>query len=189
MTHSVSPRISTDERRQVLQWVDESHQEFLEAISGVSDTQWAWKAASDRWSVGETAEHIVLAERLLFNSVRKAVATPPNPAWHEQTEGKTEFLILVMPSRQGKAFAPEPIVPHEALTCAQVISRFETQRLEIRTFAGETQIALKEHTAVHPFPIFGTLNAYQWLIYVPLHTIRHAKQIADVKRTPGYPFR
>jgi hypothetical protein len=54
-------------------------------------------------------------------------------------------------------------------------------------FATGTEAALKEHTVEHPFPIFGTLNAYQWLIYVPLHTMRHDKQIAEVKATAGYP--
>jgi len=40
---------------------------------------------------------------------------------------------------------------------------------------------------VHPFPIFGTLNAYQWLIFVPLHSFDHDKQIAEVKASPRYP--
>jgi hypothetical protein len=31
------------------------------------------------------AEHIVLAEALLFDSVQKAMAARPNPAWEEQT--------------------------------------------------------------------------------------------------------
>ena len=35
--------------------------------------------------------------------------------------------------------------------------------------------------------VFGTLNAYQWLIYIPLHNLRHEKQIAEVKATKGYP--
>jgi hypothetical protein len=33
-------------------------------------------------------------------------------------------------------------------------------------FTSETEVALKQHTLDHPFPIFGLLNAYQWLIYV-----------------------
>ena len=185
--HASDPHMSAAERAQVLKWLDESHQEFFNAIDGVSEAQWKWKPAPERWSVGETAEHIVLAEGLLFDSVRKAMASPPNPAWEEQTKGKTEFIIRVMPSRQGKAVAPEPIVPHEGLTRAQVRERFEKQRIEIVKFASETQLALKEQTLLHPFPVFGTLNAYQWLIYVPLHTIRHDKQIAEVKATAGYP--
>jgi hypothetical protein len=184
---AADPHISTEERTQVLKWLDESHNEFFAAIDRVSDAQWKWKPAPERWSVGETAEHIVLAEALLLDFVRKAMAAPPNPAWEEETKGKTELLIRVMPSRQGKAVAPEPIVPHEGLTRVQVKERFEKQRNDILNFARDTRISLKEHTAVHPFPIFGTLSAYQWLIYAPLHTIRHDKQIAEVKATPGYP--
>ena len=175
------------ERAQVLKWLDESHQEFFAAIDGVSDAQWKWKPTPERWSVGETAEHIVLAEAMLFDSAQKAMAAPVNAAWEQQTKGKTEFIIQVLPSRQGKAQAPEPIVPRQGLTRAQVKERFEQQRIAITKFATDPELALKEHTLEHPFPVFGTLNAYQWLIYVPLHTIRHDKQIAEVKATPGYP--
>ena len=184
---AADPHMTAEERTQVLKWLDESHKEFFASIEGLSDAQWKWKPAPERWSVGETAEHIVLAEAMLFDNARKAMAAPPNPAWEEQTKGKTEFIIRVMPSRQGKAIAPEPIVPREGLTYAQVKERFEKQRIAILKFAIDPQLPIKEHTAEHPFPIFGTLNAYQWLIYVPLHTIRHDKQIAEVKATPGYP--
>ena len=184
---AAAPRISDEERTRVLKWLDESHKEFFEAIDSVTEAQWQWKPAPERWSVGETAQHIVLAEALLFNFARKAIAAPPNPVWEEQTKGKTELLLQVIPTRQGKGAAPEPIVPHEGLTRCQVKERFEKQRIDIVNFANETRMTLKEHTVVHAFPTFGTLNAYQWLIYVPLHTIRHDEQIAEVKATPGYP--
>jgi len=184
---TADPHISPEERAKVLTWLDESQRELSAAIEGVSDRQWNWKPAAEEWSVGETAEHIVLAEALLFRFVQKALAAPPNPVWHEQTNGKTELLIRVMPSGQDNAAAPDPIVPRQGLTRTQVAERFEEQRIAIVNFARETQMALKEHTVVHPFPIFGTLNAYQWLIYAPLHTMRHEKQIAAVKATPGYP--
>jgi hypothetical protein len=102
-----------EERTQILKWLDDSHKEFLAAIDWVSDAQWSWKPAPERWSVGETAEHIVLADALLFGFVRKAMAAPSNPAREEQTKGKTELLIRMIPSRRGKAVAPKPIVPHE----------------------------------------------------------------------------
>jgi len=102
----VNPHISTEERTLILKWLGESHQEFFEAIDRVSDAQWEWKPAAERWSLGETAEHIVLAEALLFGFVRKAMAAPPNLVWEEQTKGKTELLIQVIPSRLAKGVAP-----------------------------------------------------------------------------------
>ena len=180
------PHVTREEHTQVLRWLDESRKGFFAAIDGVSDAQWKRKPAPAQWSVGETAEHFVLAEALLFGFVRKAIAAPPNQAWDEETNGKTELLIRALPSGHGNAAAPDPVIPR-GLACAQVKERFENQRIEIVNFARETRMALKKHTVVHPFPAFGTLNAYQWLIYVPLHTIHHGKQIAAVKATPGYP--
>jgi len=179
--------MTADERAQVLNWLQESRTEFLAAIDGVTPEQWKWKPTPERWSVGETAEHIVLAEGLLFGNVRKAVAAPVNPAWEEKTKGKTEFIERVVAPRVGKAQAPEPIVPTGNLTPEEVKAKFEVQRAEIVKLAADTQVAIKEHTLDHPFPVFGTLNAYQWLIYIPLHTERHDKQIAEVKANAGYP--
>src|SRR5271154_3154752 len=132
---AADPHMSQDERTQVLKWLDESHKEFLASIDGVSDSQWKWKPAPERWSVGETAEHIVLAEALLFGNVQKAIASPPNPAWEEKTKGKTEFIVQVMAPRLGKATAPEPIVPTGKMTQAEVRETFEKQRREIVKFA------------------------------------------------------
>jgi hypothetical protein len=184
---NANAQISTEERARVLRWLEESHREFFAEINGLSDQQWNWKPTPERWSVGETSEHIVLAEALLFNFVQRALAGPPNPRWEEQTKGKTELLIQVMASQEGKAAAPQPLVPCERVTCVEVKERFATKRTDIVNFTCETHLALKEFTLAHPFPVFGTLNAYQWLIYVPLHTLRHNKQIAELKATSGYP--
>jgi len=182
---NANAHLSTEERAQVLRWLEESHRGFFAEITGVSDDQWNWKPAPERWSVGETAEHIVLAEALLFNFVQRALAGPPNPHWEEQTKCKTGLLIQAMASREGKAAAPQPLVPRERVTRAEVKDRFATKRTDIVKFASETHLALKEFTLAHPFPVFGTLNAYQWLIYVPLHTLRHNKQIAELKAAPA----
>lgn len=54
--------VTAEERTKVINWLEESRKEFLAAIDGVTEEQWKWKPAPERWSVGETAEHIVLAE-------------------------------------------------------------------------------------------------------------------------------
>ncbi|MGA3186176.1 MAG: DinB family protein [Bryobacteraceae bacterium] len=179
--------MTAEDRMKAINWLEESRKEFLAAIDGVTEEQWKWKPAPERWSVGETAEHIVLAEALLFANVKTAIASAPNPAWEEKTKGKTELIERVMAPRLGKASAPEPIVPSGKMTQAQVKETFLRQRVEIEKFAAETQVELKEYTVEHPFAFFNTLNAYQWLIYAPLHTERHDKQIAEVKATAGYP--
>src|ERR1700722_1823307 len=186
-TFATDAHMTAEERTRVLNYLEDSRKEFLMSIDGVTEEQWKWKPAPERWSVGETAEHIVLAEALLFGTVQKAIASPPNPAWEEKTKGKTEFIEKGRAPRLGKATAPEPIVPGGKMTQLQVRETFLKQRVEIEKFARDTQVSLKEYTVEHPFAVFNTLNAYQWLIYAPLHTERHDKQIAEVKATQGYP--
>ena len=65
------------------------------------------------------------------------------------------------------------------------MSRFREQRARVLTYARETDAPLKAHTAANPF--FGSLNAHQWLLYIPLHHLRHNQQIAEVKASAAYP--
>ena len=178
-------RMTPEERANALKWLEESRTEFLAAIDGLSEQQWTWKAAPDRWSVGEVAEHIVLAEASQFANVQKAVASAPDPDWESKTKGKTERLVAVLAPRLGRVQAAEAIVPKGAMTPAQVKERFTKQRAEIVKFAAESDAPVKQYIIDNAF--FGPLNGYNWLIYAPLHTMRHDKQIAEVKAAAGYP--
>ena len=180
------PQITADERAHLIKLLEDSRAEFLSYVRDVTPAQWTWKSAPDRWSVGETAEHIVLAEALLFGKAKEALAAPANPEWEKKTAGKTEFIERVMLDRSHKATAPEQVRPM-GLSQVEVIRRFQEARAETLKFVRETQAPLKDHTAEHPFKVFNTLNAYQWVLYIPLHNMRHDMQIAEVKATPGYP--
>lgn len=181
------PRLTQEERAKAVKLLLDSQKEFLAAVEKLSDAQWSYKPAPERWSVAEVAEHIYLAEGLLFASVEKALAAQPNPDWETKTRGKTEFLERVMVSRDRKAQAPETIVPQGKMTRAEIMSHFKEARAKTLKFIEQTDRPLKAHTTDHPFPVFNTLNAYQWLIYIPLHNIRHNQQIAEVKASAGFP--
>ena len=184
---AADPNMTAPERAHVVKLLQDSQEEYLSYIENVSEAQWNWKPAPDRWSVGQTAQHILLSETALFGAMERALAAPANPDWEKATAGKTELLERLMPDRSHKAVAPESLQPQPGLSKAEVIRRFNELRAKTIKFAQETQAPLKEHTWEHPFPIFKTLNAYQWLIYIPLHNLRHDQQIAEVKATPGYP--
>lgn len=184
---AADPAMSTEQRDRIVQLLLTSQQQTNDALKNVTDEQWKWKPAAGRWSIGEVAEHIALAEGLLFARVEAAVAGPINPDWEKKTAGKTEFLEKVMPTRTGKAKAPDEIVPEGKMTRTEVEAKFAEVRTKTLAFARETQTEMNARTAEHPFPIFNTLSAYQWLIYIPWHNQRHLKQIEEVKATPGYP--
>jgi hypothetical protein len=175
------------ERSQIVQFMKDAQSEFVQAVEGLSDEQWKWKPTPERWSVGECAEHIVLSEVALFSRAEAALKSPPDPDWETKTKGKTEIILNVMAQRKGKAQAPEEIQPQGKMTRAEIMAKFAEVRGRSLRFIEETQLPLKEHLSPHPFPIFNPLNAYQWVLYIPLHNMRHDKQIEEVKATPGFP--
>ena len=175
------------ERAKIVKLLEETRKELLDAVEKLTDEQWNYKPAPERWSVAETAEHILLTERLLFGTVQKALAAPPNPEWKTRTAGKDEFIERVLPDRSRKAEAPAAVRPAGKISREQIIREFKEARERTLQFTRETDRALREHTQEHPFPVFNTLNAYQWLIYIPLHNRRHDLQIAEVKADKGFP--
>ena len=181
------PTLNKEERAHIVKLLQDSQAEFLGLVSDLTDAQWTYQPAPDRWSVAQTAEHIVLAEGLLFSKIEEALANPPNPDWEAKTRGKTEFIEKVMPDRSHKAQAPEPVQPHETWTREETIGRYKAGRAKTLKFIEETDLPMKNHTSEHPFPVFNTLNAYQWLLYIPLHNMRHDQQIVEVKASAGFP--
>jgi hypothetical protein len=183
---AAQPSITPAEREHVVKLLEDSQNEFMSYVDGLTDAQWNFKPGPDRWSIGETAEHIMLAEGGLFGRAEKALASPENPDWEKKTAGKSAFIERVMTDRSHKVTAPEAIRP-TGLSREEVIRRYKEGRAKTLMFIRETDAPLNSHTAEHPFPVFGTLSAYQYILYIPLHNMRHDQQIAEVKASPGYP--
>jgi len=104
-------------------------------VENVSEAQWNWNPGQDRWSVGETAEHILLAEGRFFSAMERAVAAPPNPDWEKSTAGKAELLERALLDRGHKAVSPESIRP-QGLSKAEVIRRFKEARQDHQVCSG-----------------------------------------------------
>ena len=177
-------RMTEAERAEVIELLLKSEEEMLRAIDGLTDQQWTFKPAPERWSIGEVVEHIVLADALLFDTAVKALDGRMDEAWNA-TLAKSDVLRKALPDRSRRVDAPAAIKPQQAMTRAALVSRFKEQRAKALAFARETDKPLKAHTAQNPF--FGSLNAHQWLLYIPLHHVRHNQQIAEVKASSGYP--
>ena len=57
--------LSKEDRKSASKYLDETRKKFLDSIKGLSEAQWKFKSALDRWSVAEVAEHIALSEDML----------------------------------------------------------------------------------------------------------------------------
>lgn len=179
--------LTPEERETALKSLQATRDAFLQSIAGLSEKQWTFKSAPDRWSVAEVAEHIAVSESAIFGLVQsKFMAGPATPEKRAEVKFTDDQILARIPDRSHKAQAPEFLKPtgrwpnREQLTKA-----FESERKATMEYVKTTQDDLRDHFGPHP--ALGTLDAYQWILLISAHSERHTKQIEEVKADPNFP--
>jgi hypothetical protein len=184
---SVPPSLSDAEREKAILNLDATRQLFVKSISGISEKQWRYKAAPDRWSIAEVAEHITVTESAILTLVREQLMkSPAAPEKRAEINAKDEIVLTRIPDRSAKFQAPEFLKPTGRFaTRADLAKAFDEARQATIEYVRTTSDPLREHFWDHP--VLGELDGYQWLLLNAAHCARHTKQIEEVKADPGYP--
>ena len=179
--------LTPEERETALKLFQTTHDNFLKSISGLSQKQWTFKPAPDRWSVAEVAEHITVAETTIMGLIQnRLMQSPAAPEKREQVKGKDQLILERVPDRSHKAQAPEILRPTGRwATEADLAKAFEDARKANMEYVRTTNDDLRDHFFDHP--VFGALDGYQWLLLVATHSARHTAQIEEVKADPNFP--
>jgi DinB superfamily len=184
---AASSTLTKEERDRAVEYLKQTQKDFLAATEGLSDAQWKFKAAPDRWSIAEVSEHIGIAEQTIWELVSgKIMKSPATPEKAADAKGKDEIILTKVPDRSRKAQAPEQLKPTGRwATRAALVKDFESKRAQEIAYLTETKDDLRNHFEEHP--ALKTLDAYQWLIFNGAHCKRHTAQILEVKADPNYP--
>jgi hypothetical protein len=187
VAQTVPPTLTAPERELALKELQRTHDKFLQSITGLSQQQWTFKPAPDRWSVAEVAEHITVAESAIFGLVQKQLMTSPaTPEKREQVKGKDEIILEKVPDRSHKAQAPEFLRPTGRWATEEDLTKaFEDSRKATMDYVRTTNDDLRDHFLDHP--VLGPLDGYQWLLLISAHSERHTAQIEEVKADPNFP--
>jgi len=179
--------LTAEEREAALKSLQATHDAFLKSIAGLSESQWRFKPAPDRWSVAEVSEHIAVSESALLGLVQtKFMTSPADPAKRAEAMGKDPIILEKVPDRSHKVQAPEFLKPtHRFATREENIKAFEDSRQATMDYVRTTNDDLRDHFGPHP--MLGTLDAYQWILLISAHSERHTKQIEEVKADPNFP--
>jgi DinB superfamily len=182
-----STPLTSQEREAAIKQFETTRDTFLKSISGLSEKQWTFKPAPDRWSVAEVAEHITVSESTLGGLVQQRIMlSPAAPEKREQVKGKDELILTKVPDRSHKAQAPEFLRPTGRwATEAELTKAFDDARAANIHYIRTTNDDLRDHFFDHP--VFGTLDGYQWLLLISAHSARHTEQIEEVKADPNFP--
>ena len=176
------------ERQQLVEKLDASQKKLFAALQGVSEAEWHWKPAPDKWSIAEVADHIDLAEiktpQLVHDMATNAPATPEKKG---EVSGKDQRVASEIPDRtQHRMMRPDFLAPTDRWPSPAALEKdFLANRAKTLAYVRTTQDDVRSHMAPHPE--MGVMDGYQWLLLIAAHCERHAAQIAEIKAMPGYP--
>jgi hypothetical protein len=157
---------------------------FLKSIEGLSEAQWNFKAAENRWSIAQCAEHIAAAEPMLRGFIAGAMKKELTPEMAKEAR-KDEMISKTIVDRSKKFPAPEPLVPTNRFgSPAAAVEAFTKERAETIALA-TSGVDLRTHGGKHFFA--GPLDAYGWFLFQSAHSERHTLQIEEVKADPNFP--
>jgi hypothetical protein len=182
---AASPELTADERREALARHDQLDHNYLAVIGGLSDAQWTFQPAPDRWSIQHVAEHIVLVEARVQRGVEKRMTGEPDLQWAENAGLFNDAAQNALLDRSVRIPAPDVLAPHNAWTIEETSRRFQEARAVSREMLQRPGLALKAHSfAAGPHPGY---NCHGWLLLLTLHHQRHLLQMAEVKAHPAFP--
>jgi len=176
--------ITNMEREQALHYLAETRAGVIEAVKGLSEAQFNFKPAPDRWSVAECLEHIATVETLVLTGVRVRLEKGPAPSPDRDVKQLDTLILTMVPDRSTKVKAPPQLVPTGHSTPTANLEQFLASRQQtVNCLKSDSN--LRGHVADHP--VFGPLDGYQWILAAAGHSERHTKQIQEVKADPNFP--
>ncbi len=182
-----TPVVFTEKDREtILKYLNDTKADFVSQLTGLSDAQLNFRPAPSRWTIAEIAEHIVLSEGLIFDSVTNTAmkSTPP--------EGKDNFrvrdvgIMLAITNRSQRFQAPEVLKPAaRSKTRDELIANFEKARNATIEFMKANKADLRNTFMENP--LMGMIDSFQWFLFMNGHADRHLAQLKEVKADPKYP--
>lgn len=183
-----SAKMTSPEIDRAQRYIEHARIGLIGATVGLSEAQWNFKPASDRWSIAETLEHIVIVQEVVANILEgEPVATPiGDPAFVDN------LILREFPHRLAKFKGPEIVMPSGKVSPREAFDRLE-KNCALHTRLAESEPELRKRAYPAP-PIKAATNGqhemldgFQWLLAATAHTERHTKQILEVKADPNFP--
>lgn len=173
------------ERKQATQLLQETKDELVKKVSGLSAEQLNFKLEPNVWSVAECVEHIAISETNLFGFCQMALQQPADPSKRSEVKMSDEAIVKMMTDRTSKFKTQEAFEPTGKFGSFEAtLTEFKTNRDNNINYVRTTQDDLRNH--YNDFP-FGKIDAFQTILFMAAHSKRHIEQIDEVMKNPKFP--
>lgn len=181
----VDTTLTDQERKAAVDHLKMSKEKFLASFKGLSKEQLNFKASPESWSVAECAEHLAISENNIWGAVDGALKNPPDAAKRSEIKMSDEDLLKMITTRDHKIKTSEAFVPTGKYGDIKGIQKEFTGKRDAHiTFVKDTKDDLRNRVVTFPF---GSMDAYQTIMFMSGHTLRHTAQIEEVKANPAFP--
>lgn len=162
------------DRKQLLLELDQTEQDFYAALASFGADQVNIVPFEGSWTAGQVAEHILLAESGIPETILGSTQETDRPVAQYVPVIESIFLDFT-----AKYDAPEFIIPsagpHDR---QQLLDAFKAERAAIHEVAAREDLTLT--CTDFGFPQIATLTRWEWLQFVLCHSKRHTRQLRNI---------
>jgi hypothetical protein len=186
MSFTVSDNKLTDEERRLgMTELTNSRDHLSIVLRGLSENQLNYRTSRDSWSIAECVEHITISEETFSGMLLELLKTDADMSNRKKVKISDKELIAMMKDRSTKVKTQKPFEPtgkygsHEGALKAFTKARSKNIEL-VKTSKADFR------NRVQSFP-FGTVDAFQVVLFTAAHTERHVRQIEEIMVSAGFP--
>lgn len=180
-----SPTLTDAERDYATKFLQETKDDILKKVKGLSPEQLNFKADPNSWSVAECVEHIAISENNIFGFAQTALQQSADPSLRKDVKMKDEEIIAMISDRTHKVKTQEAFEPSNKFGSFEAtLNEFKSKRDANIKYVKTTSDDLRNH--YNDFP-FGKIDTYQTILFMAAHSRRHTEQIKEVMSNPAFP--
>lgn len=178
-------KLTEEERNFAVKELTQAKKQLLNVLDDLSDEQLNFKPSEADWSVAEGVEHLAISENAFHDMLAASLETAADPARRAEVKMEDEQLLTMIRDRTNKVKTSEPFEPSGKFgSYEETLGALLTKREEHIEYLKTTEDDLRNHYGQLPF---GTIDAYQMILFMSGHMDRHVAQMEEVINHEDFP--
>lgn len=178
-------KLTDAEREMAIEHLTKTRDNMQQTLDGLSEEQLNYKSTPESWSIAECVEHLAISENAFSGMLSGALEIPADMAKRAEVKMSDEDLLGMITDRTNKVKTSEAFEPSGKFgSYEETLEAFNSKRAEHIEYIKTTEDDLRHHYGQLPF---GTIDAYQVMLFMSGHTERHTKQMEEIMADENFP--
>lgn len=178
-------KLTEEEREMAAGHLNETKENMMEIVEDLSEEQLNFKPTEDAWSIAECVEHLAISEHAFADMLKGSLQTMADASRRSEVKMTDGQLLGMITDRSQKVKTSEAFEPSGQFgDFEETLEAFKDKRKEHIKYIKTTDDDLRNHYGELPF---GTIDAYQMILFMSGHTARHTQQMEEIMEHPDFP--